>query len=147
MPTPFRFSMQNILDYRSQMEEQARINLARAENDYQNQNAILEDLNSRLQQIEQHFLQQDSISPNELWLWRNYKERILLDMETAREKLKELSEEVKEKRSQLLERSKEKKKIEKIKSKRALEHYKEQARKEQNELDEIGTLHYQKRTL
>lgn len=147
MPTTFRFSLQNILDYRSQLEEQARINLARAEYEYQNQNALLEDLKARLQNLEQHYLQQDSMDPNELWLWRNYKERILLDMETARERLKELGEEVKEKRKELLQKSKEKKKIEKVKSKRALEHYKEQARKEQNELDEIGTLYYQKRNL
>ena len=146
MPAPFRFSLQNILDYRTQMEEQAKTELSRAENEYNKQYQLMEDLNARLQHIEQDFLQQSSISPNELWLWRNYKERILLDREMAEEKLKELRGKVQEKREVLLERTKEKKKMEKVKSKRALEHYKEEARKEQNELDEIGTLHFQKRT-
>ncbi len=145
MPAPFRFSLQNILDYRIQMEEQARIELARAENEYRQQDQEIENLQARLQQIDRDFLEQSRISPNELWLWRNYKERILLDIEEAQEKLKELSAKVKEKRNVLLEKSKEKKKIEKVKSKRALEYYKEEARKEQNELDEIGTLHFQKR--
>lgn len=80
------------------MEEQSKIDLVRAEKEYQKQERGVEDLKSRLQEIEQNFVQQESMSPNDLWLWRNYRDWLMFDIDVARDKLKELEKKVNENR-------------------------------------------------
>lgn len=145
MPRPFRFSLERVLDLRRQQEEQAHIQLAQAERQLQQQRAEADRLESELSRAGGELTGRRELAPDELWLWRSYQERILLEIHRAEQAWQELASKVNECRKQALERSKERRKLEKLKENQAQEHKLREEYQEQQVLDEMATLRHTKR--
>lgn len=147
MPTPFRFSLQRVLDLRIQQEEQAQADLARAQSEHMVQKHHLERLRQDLDRSAEHCSSSGSLAADELWLWSRYRERILHDIDRTAIRAQELAQKVERCRARVLERSRERQKLERLKSQRAMRYYDEEKAREQKELDEMAGLYHQKRHL
>jgi flagellar FliJ protein len=145
MPRPFHFSLQKVLDYRSQLEEQARMALAQAQAAYAEQVRRTESLRKRLAEHERNLYHDNQVNADELWLWRNYRQRLLDELRSAEARMLELAKEVNRRRREAVERSKDKKLLEKLKTQQALRHEQEEQYQEQKAFDETATLRYQSR--
>jgi flagellar FliJ protein len=144
MPPPFRFSLQRILDLRTQQEEQAQAELARAQSEHMVQQHHLERLRQDLDASAWQGGSSEGQGGAELWLWLRYRERILHDIDATAARVEELARKVERCRAELVERSKERQKLEKLRSQRAMRYYEEHRAREQKELDEMAGLYHQK---
>ncbi len=145
MSKRFIFPLQQVLDLRKMQKDQAALELAQAEMELKNKSKAVDDLHAELGVAEQRQQDQQGILAGELWLWLRYKERILHDIDQAQIEKQQQVQKVQDCRKQLAEKNQEMKKMERLKEKQALEHEQEQALQEQKELDEMGSLLYQKR--
>lgn len=142
MPKPFKFKLQRILDYRVQQEESAKNALAQARRTYRNQAKLVEDLKQAHKRHMHEIHTKKELSAADLWLWRNYRERLELDIKKAEHRLKQMAAEVDKRRREVIERSKDRKLLEKLKSNQAMAHAVEAGREEQRDIDEMATLRY-----
>lgn len=143
MPKPFEFPLEHVLQYRQRLEQQARLELAAAQNAYQVQFNLLEGLRKKVRDAESHMKSQSDLPSEELWLWSTFRERLLQDIVSNELKLQRLATTVANCRTALVQRSKEMKMLERLKTKQAMEYYAEQKREEQKELDETASLRHQ----
>ncbi|HDQ41878.1 MAG TPA: flagellar export protein FliJ [Desulfonatronum sp.] len=143
MAKPFEFQLEHVLHYRRQQEEQARLELAQAQNAYQAQIRVLDGLRQKVQQAEKHLKSQDNWPSEELWLWTIFRERLLQDIDDNELQLQRLATRVAACRTVLVQRSKELKVLERLKTKQAVEYYAQQKREEQKQLDEMASLRHQ----
>lgn len=142
MPKPFQFKLQRVLEYRAQLEDSARHALGRARREYRDQVLLVEELRDALERHLASMRGKKTLSSAELWLWRNYRERLELDINKGEHRLKELAAVVDKRRREVVERTKDRKLLEKLKSNQALAFAVEEGRKEQRDLDEMATLRY-----
>jgi len=142
MAKPFSFKLEKVLDYRAQLEEQAKAELARAQRNYDAQLKVVEDLNARLAA---HLTkeQESRKSANDMWLWRQYKGALEQDVGQARYRLSELELNLHKVRQQAIERSRDKKLLEKLKQTQAKKHHEEESAREEKENDEMATIRFQ----
>jgi flagellar FliJ protein len=147
MPGKFQFNLQRVLDYRTQLEEQAKLGLAQARRNYQEQSQYLDRLRARLADLDEREAAKTDLDPAELWLARNYRQGLKQDIETGRRKLAELARVVDKKRREVVERSKDRKLLEKLKSNKALEFAREESNREQRENDDLATIRYRQDAL
>ena len=143
MPGAFRFKLQRVLDYRTQLEEQARIALAKALHEQRVQADFLADLRKRLEVHETKLYAEKELTVDDIWLWRLYKDRLKLDIKTAESRLFALVKKVDRCRRELVVKSKDRKLLEKLKTNQAVKFRVEENLKEQGEVDEMATLRYQ----
>lgn len=141
MGKPFVFRLEKVLEYRRQLEEQARMALARAKADHDAQRGVLADLNMRLVAHNQrgfgkHALQAD------IWLWTQYREALGKDIAAASAELERLARVLQTKREEAVLRSREKKLLEKLKDRQAAKHHVEANQHEQKEYDEMATIRH-----
>jgi len=142
MPKPFEFKLDKVLDYRGQLEEQAKGALARAKDAYDAQAAVVADMKAR------HVAHMDNESKsrkssNDMWLWRQYKEALEQDISIARMELNSLDLKLQRCRMEAVERSKERKLLEKLKETQAKKHHEEENAREEKENDEMATIRYE----
>ena len=142
MPRAFRFTLQKVLDYRVQLEDQAKLELAKAQRAHQAQAEVARALVRALADHAQVRSDQASQSAAELWLWRVYGDRLSADLAQAREVEARLAQEVRSRRAKLVECAKERKLLEKLKLNQGKRHEIEQSRIEQAQYDEMATLRY-----
>jgi len=142
MPRPFRFNLDKVLDYRAQLEDQAKIALARAQQALRDHLRLLEMLEADLDG-QRARLSGSSLDAAELWLVRSYVQRLEGDIALARLRQGELEQDVQSKREELADRAKDRKLLEKLKETQAARHVAEENRKEQAGFDEMATLRYQ----
>jgi len=145
MPRRFHFSLQKVLDFRIQLEEQAKEAMAKAQNRYQAQVQVVQKLRDSLAANEQAMYGNkdgNGPTPHELWLWRNYAERLQVDLQVEEQKVLQRARELNTARRELVNRSKDRKLLEKHKQNQMVRHVKEEEKREQNELDEMATLRY-----
>lgn len=142
MPKPFNFKLDKVLDYREQLEEQAKAALANARAERDAQAAKVADFRQRL---EAHLSKEDESrkSSNDMWLWRQYKEALEQDISIAQIELNSLELKLQQCRTQAVERSKERKLLEKLKSTQAKKHHDEESAREEKENDEMATIRYE----
>jgi flagellar protein FliJ len=143
MPRPFRFGLQKILDVREQLEEQAKIKLSKAQAFYMEKVRAVERLRETLTEHEASLYKEERLSAADIWLWRNYKERLLLDVARAESAMLEAAKELNRCRREAVLKAKERKLLEKLKEKQAIRHAEDEKLKEQKEFDEMATLRYQ----
>jgi flagellar protein FliJ len=143
MPRPFRFNLQKILDYRSQLEDQAKLAMAKAQQAHQQQVRLVGEINRNLVEHLETMSQAASLSAADIWLSRNYAKRLAGDLFQARQREVQLAQDVQMRRLELVEKAKERKLLEKLKETQARRHEREENRKEQAEFDEMATLRYQ----
>jgi len=142
MAKPFHFKLEKVLDYRGQLEEQAKGILAKAQEAYDAQAAVVETLTN---QMAAHLNKEaeSQKSPNDMWLWRQYKEALSQDMERARMELSRLELNLHQRRQEAVERSKERKLLEKLKETQAKKYHEEASAREEKENDEMATIRYE----
>ena len=142
MARPFIFGLEKILDYRTQLEDQAKLALSKARQDMQEQARRLEALDRDLEACLAEMSGIKQMTQPELWLWSGWRKRLELDKKEAQAKLAALKRMVEERRVDLVAKSKDRKLLEKLRAKQAEKHGQEEQRKEQNAFDETATLRY-----
>lgn len=140
---PFRFGLQQVLDYRAQLEEQAKLVFARAkaEHDVEEQRAkaLHEDLVRNVQK-----LYESAGKPrHEVWLQENYVKGLQADVVAAYAQLRLLARTMEDARAILVQRAQDRKLLEKLKAKQAERHAHEERLTEQRTYDETATLRFQ----
>lgn len=141
MVKPFSFKLDKVLDYREQLEEQAKAALAKAKAARDAQAAVVADFEAKL---DAHMTKERESrkSANDMWLWRQYKEALEQDISVARMDLNSLELKLQRCRTQAVERSKDKKLLEKLKSTQAKKHHEEESAREEKENDEMATIRH-----
>ncbi len=143
MPKQFRFSLENVLDYRRQLLDNARLELVAARKTYQAQAGKVETMRGKLEEAAVQLQSQRLLPEAEFWLWSNYRERLLQDLQREEYQLQNLAARVASCRTELIQRSKEAKMLERLRNKKALDFYAKEKSSEQKDLDEMATLRYQ----
>lgn len=147
MAKRFRFNLQKVLEYREQLEEQAKMALAGTLRAVKDQEGRIVALAEEIRENERSTLEKKTVSPAEMWLYRSYKERLLQDVAQARIRLDALKKELNKRRTEAVARSKERKLLEKLKSNQAVNYAREESLKEQNGFDEMATIRYEPKIL
>lgn len=142
MAKPFQFPLEHVLQHRKRLEQEARLELAVAQNTYQAEYRLVEGLRQKVREAEAHLKSQGNLSSDELWLWASFRERLLQETARGARKLQKLATRVTTCRTALVQRAKETKILERLKTKQAMEYYAQQKRQEQKELDEIASLRH-----
>lgn len=142
MAKPFRFKLEKILEYRRQVEDQAKLALVQARQLKEEQDALVERLRLDLQTCLRELSAQKQLTQADLWLWSSYRERLIQDTNHAKAKLVQLETLVETRRRELVVKAMERKLLEKLRSKQADKHEHDAQRKEQNEFDETATLRH-----
>ncbi|MBI4805064.1 MAG: flagellar export protein FliJ [Desulfovibrio sp.] len=143
MPRAFRFNLQKVLDYRSQLEDQAKLALTKAQQAHQQQITLIAEINRNLVEHLESMAHATDLTAADIWLSRNYANRLAGDLFQARQREAQLAQDVQTRRLELVEKAKERKLLEKLKETQAIRHEREENRKEQAEFDEMATLRYQ----
>ena len=143
MPRPFRFNLQKVLDYRTQLEDQAKLALAKAQHAHSEQVRAVQRLDAALSAHLEAMAKADGQSAADIWLGRNYAKRLTEDLRQARLAESRLAQDVQFRRQELIGKAKERKLLEKLKETQAARHESEENRKEQAGFDEMATLRYQ----
>ena len=141
MPKPFVFRLEKVLEYRRQLEDQARMALAQAQARHTAQEQVLADLVERMvAHVEKGFGSQATQA--DIWLWMRYREALERDIATAGEELQRLALILHNCRQEAVLRSREKKLLEKLKDRQARKHHVAETLAEQKEFDEMATIRY-----
>lgn len=142
MPTPFRFNLERILDLRIQLEDRAKMDLAKAIAAVLAQEKAALVLARELDARDASMSQKKTVTPAELWLWQAYRQRLVGDIEMAKARLNDLIEARERCRRTAVVRSKDRKLLDKLKSNKAKRHAIEQNLGEQKENDEMASVRY-----
>lgn len=137
---PFRFKLQQVLEYRAQLEDQAKMEFARAQRKYDDQTNMVSLLRERLAEYEPRLYR--SKEQSEMWLLRNFIQALKADIAKAEERLLQLAQALNKARQLLVKKSQERKLLEKLKETQAKRHAQEERFKEQQQFDETATLRY-----
>jgi flagellar protein FliJ len=143
MADTFKFSLQKVLDYRVQLEDQAKLALAKAMAAHQTQLNLVEALETAMAACLEHLDHARDPTAADIWLWRNYQERLDTDLSHSKIRERILAQEVQKSRVMLVEKSKDRKLLDKLKEKQGVRHGIEQRKKEQAAYDEMATLRHQ----
>lgn len=138
---PFRFSMQKVLDYREQLEDEAKVRLGKAENDLREGQARFDAIKEELQKAEIQAAGKVMTS-GERWLHDQYLKGLRKDIEEAAMRLRTLRQIVEEARKYLAERAIDKKLLDKYKDRKRKEYQRAELKQEQNFNDEIATVRH-----
>lgn len=142
MAKGFRFSLERVLDYRRQQEDQARMAVARALAAHRAQQAAVGDLRHGLERHMASLYEGEQVTENDLWLWRRYRVRLEEDLALAERVLMQRGRELTQARQDLVARAREKKLLERLRAGKEREFRTRENQKEQRETDEMATLRY-----
>lgn len=140
--SPFRFSLEQVLNYRIQLEQQAKVELARVERERIREQQRADVLRDMLETQENALA---TLAPNnmgERWLTENFIKGLRADLSVTLQRVRNWSLAAEAARAELLSRSKDKKTLEKLKATQAENHAQEERLREQHEYDETASLRY-----
>mgnify|MGYP002572383398 CR=1 FL=1 len=137
---PFRFKLQKILDYREQLEEEAKVDLANKQKLLEEARALFERLKAELRQTEDRLFESALVPQAERWLLEQYVKGLRGDVANAALQTRMHEQLVDEARKLL--RAIEKKLLEKLKERQNQQYIREEQLKEQRVNDETATLRY-----
>ncbi|WP_291325081.1 flagellar export protein FliJ [Desulfovibrio sp. UCD-KL4C] len=144
MPKPYAFKLEKILDFRKQVEEQARLALAEATRLHADQKKIVDEIEQKKNNHQKK--EYEKLSVDDLWLWRQYNEALTKDLHFAQNRLTQLALNLQRCRTEAVQKSKDRKLLEKLKENQAKKHNEEENLKEQKEYDEMATLRFKPKT-
>lgn len=139
---PFRFSLQKVLDYREQLEEEAKNRFALVQRQYREAKAQLAALSSELETQEARLYGQVIDNAGERWLLESFIKGLRADIEATTARVQNLRATRDEMRRILAARSMDKKLLEKLKERKYRQFLLDERLKEQRFNDEIATLRY-----
>ena len=141
MAKRFVFRLEKVLEYRRQLEDQARMALAEAQANHDAQARLLAETEAQLAAHNDKGFG-DSATEADIWLWRTYREALERDVATARAELERLASILQTCRQEAVLRSREKKLLEKLKDRQARKHHVAENLEEQKEFDEMATIRH-----
>ncbi|MGE9985830.1 flagellar export protein FliJ [Desulfovibrio sp. SGI.169] len=139
---PFRFKMQKVLDYREQLEEEAKARLATAQRRHQEAREQLEQLQVALRHAQDRLCDEALMDAAERWLLERYAKGLRGDVSAASLQVRMLAQMVEEARNLLAARAMDKKLLDKLRERQKRHYAREEQLKEQRFNDEIATLRY-----
>jgi len=139
---PFRFKMQKVLDYREQLEEEAKVNLAVQQARLAEARERLEQIRQELHQAEDGLMNAALMDAPERWLREQYVKGLRADAAHEAIQVRMLEQLAEEARQLLAARAIDKKLLEKLKERQKQHHVREEQLKEQRINDETATLRY-----
>lgn len=142
MARPFHFNLEKILEYRRQMEDQAKLALSRARQDETRQMERIRILQEDMQSCLLHLGQAKQMTQAELWLWSGWRTCLEVDKAQAQASLARLREQTETCRCELVNRAKDRNLLEKLKNKQAEKHAQAESHKEQSEFDDTATFRH-----
>lgn len=144
---PFHFKMQKVLEFREQLEEEAKVDLAVKQQKLDTARLRLNALKNELQTAEEN-LSQSALKPSaERWLQEQYVKGLQKDMSEAVMQVRMSQQLVDEARKMLAERAMDRKLLDKLKERQKKHYLHEEYLKEQRVNDETATLRYKASTL
>ena len=142
---PFRFSLQQVLDYRTQLEDQAKVAFAKAQSEYLEAERRLRELEDMLAEQERE-LYSGSLDMMERWLREHYIRGLREDIAHTSLRLQELSKILEQARIHLVAKAKERKVLDKFREKQAQRHAHEERLREQRTYDETASIRFKAAT-
>lgn len=137
----YTFKMQSLLDYRNQMENDAKEKMTTLKSRLENEEEICDSLSKELL----NSIKTESIQdPYTMKMKYLYTERLRCDISAQEKKVEEITEELDSAYKGLVEARKSKRIVEIIKEKEEVAYAKESARMEQNEIDDLTVLRFAK---
>lgn len=137
----FRFPLQQVLQFRIQEEDQAKVRFARAQGEYLAAERRLREIETQLHEQEAA-LYNGTLDMMERWLREHFVRGLREDITRTSRMLHELSKLVEQARVELVNKAKDRKILEKFKEKQAQRHAHEEKLKEQREYDEIASIRF-----
>lgn len=137
----FRFPLQQVLQFRIQEEDQAKVRFARAQGEYLAAERRLREIEAQLHEQEAA-LYSGTLDMMERWLREHFVRGLREDITRTSRMLHELSKLVEQARVELVNKAKDRKILEKFKEKQAQRHAHEEKLKEQREYDEIASIRF-----
>lgn len=137
----FKFNMQKVLDYREQLEEEAKVKLAKAEHE-------LEIAEKNLKRLQKEFAAAQEASMGKVmqsadrWLHDQFMKGLKNDITQAGLQTRMARQIADEARKLVAARSLDRKILEKLKQKQNQKYIKSENKQEQNFNDEIATIRY-----
>ncbi|SDK38825.1 flagellar FliJ protein [Maridesulfovibrio ferrireducens] len=144
MAKPYVFKLEKVLDFRKQIEEQARLALAEAHKLHTEQKKVVFEIEEK--KINHQKKEYEKLSADNLWLWRQYDDALTKDLYSAQNRFKQLALNLQKCRTEAVQKSKDRKLLEKLKENQAKKYYEEENLKEQKEYDEMATLRFKSKT-
>lgn len=138
---PFRFRLQKVLDYREQLEEEAKVRLARAERDLRAGMEKLEAINAEIQRAEEKCAGK-LMNSGDRWLHDQYLMGLNSDQHEASMQVRIMEQTVATARKYLAERAIERKSLDKLKERQKHQYIRSEQKQEQIFNDEISTIRY-----
>jgi len=139
----FNFHLQRVLDYKLQLEEEAKIKLGRAIMEMSAKEQEIQNIKKELENIIRILGKADA-SEEEMWLYIQTEKNLLTDLTRAKQELELLIDKVDKCKKNLIQKTIERKKIEKLKEQQKKRFIYEEQQNEQKEIDEISTLKYER---
>ena len=138
----FRFKLQKVLEYREQLEDQAKVALAQVQQLYIEEERRSEALKSLLAEQETKLYSNALLSAGERWLLEHFIRGVREDLQSSQMRLRTLARMVAEAQKTLRERARDKKVLDKLKARQRERHELEERTKEQRSYDETATLRF-----
>lgn len=140
-----QFSMEKILDWRLDLEDEARMQLSRLEEKWQQENRQLQSLIQENTKVKNDYLKNVQIYT----LRYNDYYKLVLDEKIVQQKnqIDRTQAEIKIAHDELIETHKNRKAMEKLKEKELDLLYQKEKRQEQHQLDEMATMTYRRTAL
>lgn len=139
---PFRFSLEQVLNYRTQLEQQAKVELARVEQERLREQQRADALRAMLDEQERALAALTPDKMGERWLAENFIKGLRADLGVTMQRVRNWTVAAEAARTELISRSKDKKTLEKLKATQAENHAREEQLREQHEYDETASLRY-----
>ena len=138
----FRFSLEQVLRYRKQLEEQAMQVFAQAVQARDKRQREKEEYEAESFAARRKLADAASLDADERWLITGYVAALAQDIEQARHDLVTLEENVDRARADLTQKAQERKLLERLKEKQANRHRLAENHKEQQNYDDIATIRF-----
>ncbi|WP_083517761.1 flagellar export protein FliJ [Desulfomicrobium orale] len=142
MSRPFHFSLEKVLEYRKQIEDQARLAFSRAQVSEREQRRTLERLQEELEKCLEGMPRSGRTNPQELWLWAEWRRHLEVDTKAAEAELGRRERLLDSCRRELVARATERKLLEKLRHRQEHRHALKEQQREQNEFDESAMLRF-----
>ena len=138
----FRFSLEQVLRYRKQLEEQAMLRFAEATAVRDKRLREKEACEAAIAETRAKLARAAELDADERWLLTGYLSALTYDLEQAKVDLAALEEQVDRCRADLTQKAQDRKLLEKLKEKQANRHRLAENHKEQQNYDDIATIRY-----
>ena len=138
----FKFKLQQVLDYRAQLEDQAKMALGRAEAELAVHQKHVDELQAELAVQSGKGYHEGIRTVDERWVQNNYIRRLKEDLERARFRREEAEMLVHRCRAELMRKSQDRQLLDKLRDKQREKFNHEEDQKEQYALDEMAGIRF-----